>query len=234
MKFLFLVLMLSSIAFGEERVARFYEIGGSTDGKPLFVQKIRRTVNTSGQMQADSTMEDASGKVVMTETAVMSGGNIVSQRMDQLQIGESYELQVQNGKATFRTFKIKNNTREKVSENTVSAGASFVTGPPIEFYLKGKLKKDGDVAEVEFGVFELEKSFDFKFKQLGPNKAGNGVRVQLKPAGFFTSLFVSEIEMEFERDSFKLLTYTGRTPARRMVDGSWKAFDAYIIYEDVN
>jgi len=224
----------STLAAAEDRVGRFYEISGPAEGKPLFTQKIRREKQPNGKRVSESTIEDPEGNVVMRETAVLEGSKILSQKIDQLQINEAYELESKGEEVVFRTFKLMGDKRELLGEKRVRRDPEFLTGPATEPFLKEKLsgKESGHKVLSEFGIFELEKSVSFEFSHRGFVNDGKVTKVRLQPDSFWLSFLVQPIDMEFDSNSFVLLKYKGRTPVRRKVNGTWKAFDALILYAE--
>jgi hypothetical protein len=240
MKSLSLIFLLASTAFAagpvtQERVGRFYELGTEPKGKPLFLQRTKRVTKENGERASDSTIEDSEGQVVMRESATLKGAEILTQRMDQLQIGESYELERKNGKIFFRTYRIKEvDKREFVSEKSIEPEKNFITGPSSEPFLKARLSghEEGAAVEAEFGIFELEKPvlFSFTLKKLMDEK--KIARIKMQAASFWVSLLVPYIEMDFDTSTYQLVRYSGRTPLRLKQNGNLKPFDSLIVYSD--
>jgi|GEM_PF-4972885 len=223
-----------AIEISENRVGRFYELGGSTEGKPIFLQKIRRTTNADGRGTVDSTIEDASGKVVMTEHAVLQGATVLSQRVEQLQIGKTYELEIKEGKATFQTFDLKDGKQVEECRSSVDVKTPSITGPATEPFLKEYFAREPSAKTVtaNFGIFELQKFVSFEFRKTETLDEGRLVKIRLRPASFWISILVAPIDMEFEGGSYRLLRYKGRTPVRKLIDGEWKPLEAEIIYSE--
>jgi hypothetical protein len=216
----------------EDRVAKLYAADGPVEGAPLFTQKIHRDTDSKGHRVSDSTISDDSGAVVMTEHAVLDGTRIVAQDIEQRQVGEAYTLEVKDGKATFKTFALKDGKRTPKSDKTSEAASDFVTGPSVEPFLRQKLNGKSDDAAVpaDFGVFEIERSVPFEFIRKGITDGGKALKVRLQPASVWVSMIVAPIDLEVDAKTFVILRYKGRTPLKRKINGNWKAFDSQIVY----
>jgi hypothetical protein len=218
----------------ENRVARLYAEDGPAEGAPLFTQKIHRETDAKGLRVSDSTIADDSGAIVMTEHALLEGTRIVAQDIEQRQVGEAYTLEVKDGKATFKTFALKEGKRTLKSEKASMVTSDFVTGPSVEPYLKQKLSGKTDAAAVpaDFGVFEIERSVPFEFIRKGMIEGGKALKVRLQPASVWVSMIVAPIDLEVDAKTFVLRRYKGRTPLKRKINGNWKSFDSLIVYSD--
>lgn len=225
-----LIIVAGAYAHAEIQTARIFEIG-KTAGPAPFVQTTK--IETKGNVMTwESEIADDQKVVVMTESARIVDGRIVSQAVEQRQIGERYELSVQDGKARFQSFEWKNGVRgQSLDENEVQTGAAFVTGPMMQNYLRQNWEtlKKGETVKVDFGVFELAKSVGFQFRREPANE--NVLRLIMKPANFIVSMLVDPMTVEFDSETQKIKRFTGRTPIRQMKGGKLKAMDAEILYD---
>ena len=232
--FIFAAYAPCALALTENRVARLYALDGPAEGAPLFTQKIHRETAANGHRVSESTITDEAGAIVMTERAVLEGERMVSQDVEQRQVGEAYTLEVKNGRATFRTFNLKDGKREPKSEKVSDAPADFVTGPAVEPFLKKHLagKIDDAAVPADFGVFEIERSVPFEFVRKGFKEGGKALKIRLQPASVWVSMLVAPIDLEVDPKTYVLRRYQGRTPLKRKINGNWKPFDSQILYSD--
>lgn len=224
------IVLSTSQAFAESRTALIYDIG-KTEGPPRFVQETEITDTPSGERVWKSKIKNAAGETVMTEMATMRGEKLTSQSVEQLQIGEAYELNLDNQSATFRTFKITNGSRGTAIETeTREVGENFITGPITESYLQARwpVLMSGTPVRVDFGIFEISKAIGFKFTKV--DETATTVTVEMRPSNFFISMLVDTIRIEFDKERKRMVHFKGRTPLREQVQGRWKPLDAEIIY----
>lgn len=219
----------TSMAFSEQRKALIYDIG-KTQGEPRFTQETTITESTLGEKLWNSKIVDNTGKLMMTEKATIKNGKIIYQYIEQLQINESYELRVENQKATFITYKISDQQKIQIESKTVDVDDSFVTGPMTELYLQSNWSPltEGKTVHADFGIFELSKAYGFQFKK--KKESDNAVEVVMKPSNFFIALFAPSIDIKFDKKLKRMIHFKGPTPLREMVRGKWKPFSAEIIY----
>jgi hypothetical protein len=228
-------LLFSSTSNAFDRVGRVYEIGKLT-GAPIYTQKTHAETSPSGETMQTSEITDPNGKLVMTEHAVFSGTRIVSQKTEQLQDAKSYELKMDGKRWLFQTFDIKDGKPANlISSKSEEAQIDFTSGPAAEALLKEKWDElnSGKTIKVHFAVLELNESVGFQFAKSGTETV-NGMQavvIKMKPTSFFIGLLVAPIEMVFDANAKNLVRYRGRTPLKKLVDGSWKPLDAEIIYD---
>ncbi len=229
--FILLSLFTASLAWGEDRIGEIYAKGKIT-GEPLFIQSIHIDDAGDGKRIATSFIKNRDGEVVLREDAVIIGTRIVSQTLDQLQIGERWELEVKDDKVYFRTYKVTDGVKHLTSPETSEKIAdNFITGPAAEAFLGKALPElnDGKTVDALFGVFEVGRSIEFKFRKLASDD--EKISIRMKPASFFVSLMVSPIEMQFSQKEKMLVHYSGRTPVRIKENGKWKVLEADILYK---
>ena len=232
MKTLLLLLLLAPLqGLAESRSARLYNVG-ATSGEPVFIQKWKSETLPSGEIKESSTIEDASGKLVMTQTALFKGSRLISQSTEQLQTGESYEVEVQGKKIHFRTFKdAKGEKRAPSSQDSVSVDGSFLTGPVTENFIRENWDrlKNKETIKAQFGVLELEDTITFNFKK---KKFENGIMVvEMRPANVVIRMALSPMLLEFRESDKKVLRLTGRTPLKIAKGGQLSHFDSEILYD---
>lgn len=225
---LILCIALQAHAFGKK--ALFYPIG-KVSGTPIYTQESDLTPAADGIMQWTSKIMDAQGKVVMTETARIKDGQVIEQYVEQLQIGEVYELKVEGGKATFETFKLVDGKKgASLDRKTVSFSKPFLMGPATESFLKANwsVLESGKSLKTDFGVFEVSNTVGFEFRKIG--EKDKVIEIEMKPSNMFISMVVTAIRIDLDKTEKRIVRYIGRTPLREQVKGKWKALDVEIVY----
>lgn len=230
-----LLFQLSAHAIAEDRRGEIYALG-KTDGEPLYYQDIHIDDLGGGRRQGTATVRDAkSGEILIKEKAVMNGTAIISQEVEQLQVGEVYQLDVKDGEVHFRTYDVVDGVRKlKDKETSVKAAENFITGPATEAFLQKHYDelKEGKSVEALFGVFEAGKGIDFKFRKIA--STDDTLTVKMRPSNFFISLMVSTIEIQLSQKDHMMVHYRGRTPVRlKDSRGKWKPMEGEINYKVV-
>lgn len=217
----------------QTRISKIYELGKLQDA-PLFVQTTEIQTQGPGSFLSKAKIENSDGKVIMTEKVVVRDEALVSQYVEQLQIDEAWELNVQDQKAVFKTYKLTKSGREEKSQKDQKV-ESFINGPLVEAFIQKHWNElnAGKTVSTAFSVLELERTVDFKFEKTKEAKrAGQRVLiVKMKPANFFVSILVDPLILEFDLESKKMVYFKGRTPLKVQKSGQWKPLDAEILYD---
>jgi hypothetical protein len=232
MKYL-LILLLSTQAFCEERIARIYEIG-KTDSAPLFTQKSVRTESDPGHIHAVTTITDPENKVVIVEDAEFKGDRLIHQHIQQFQTQKAFDVLVDGKKVTFRTYVLKDGKEtESEKANTEDFTDEFITGPVSENFLAKNWKEllDGDTIHTRFGVPEIAESVGFKFFQVNESKDAKTIEIRMKPSSIFISMALKPIELFFDPKTHQIVRYLGRTPLKWTKTGKLENIDADILYD---
>lgn len=214
----------------EQRKALIFDIG-KTEGKPRFIQDIQIEDQTESKKTWTSQIVDADGKVLMTEIAKIENDKVIYQMIEQRQINEVYELNSDDKKATFATYKLVDGKKsETVETNTVDLDSAFIMGPTTEKFLQNKWPDliTGNTVKVDFGIFEVSKLVGFKFNKA--KETDSIVQIRMNPSSFFISMLVEPIYIEFDKSKKRMVRFTGRTPLREKIYGKWKPIDAEILY----
>lgn len=216
------------------RVGKIYPLKGATE-QPIFVQKIRLEQVDSKTRKSISTIENPEGEIVMKESAVMVDGVVVEQTMEQLQIQERYELRTVDGKVQYKTFNTADSNK-LTSDKSEKLKKDFLTGPATDLFLKSKSADllKGKTVTGNFGVFEVGRSVEFDFIPAKKQTPETGLKLKMKPASFFISVFVDAMDVELEPETYRLKRFQGRTPVRLKVGNSWKPLDAIIHYSTLD
>lgn len=231
-----ILLAITSSAFATEvRVSKYYDIGKTT-GSPTFTQETLIERSAPDSFVSNAKITDPAGKTVMTEKAIVVEGKITFQYVEQLQSGEAWQLEVKDGKAIFKTYKLEDGKRFEVgSGKSESVKGDFINGPLTELFIARNWDAlvKGSELKVRFSILELEESIGFKFFKVGQGKR-NGqdmLGVKMKPSNFIVSMLADPIHIEFAAEQKRMAYYRGRTPLKAKEGGKWKPYDAEIIYE---
>lgn len=230
---IFVSILLTLAAHAEDRVARMYDVGHTSDA-PVYIQKIHSEQQSGGVRLHKATIVDAHGKLVVAETATLINNKVVSQHIDNFQLNVSYQLEVKDGQAIFQTYKLVEGARGPLQKEKVRrAPASYIFGPNTEGFLQDNaetLKKDGKL-ESKFGVFQAADFFGMRIKKVDGPKNDTSVHLEMRPSSFFLSTFlVDPIELEVDPTNFHLIKYKGRTALLREINGKMKPWNAEIVY----
>jgi hypothetical protein len=230
--------ILSVTAHAEDRLAKIYDNGqtsGKTEGTPAFVERVHLERTPDGRTEKLTTIEDAQGKIMVTEHASYQKDRLISQRIEQLQAQLVYEVTVANKKVTFRTFPLQDgHVGPLQTEKSEDVSPDFITSPTTENFLKENwpLIMKGDTIHARFGVVERSETVGFKFWKTGESEE-NGkkfVTIRMKPSSIFVAAVVDPIDIHIDTSTLRMTHYRGRTPLLRKVVGKWKPLDADILY----
>jgi len=221
-----------------QSTGKFFKIGEISEN-PIYVQTTQITFKKD-EKTSTSEIKDATGQIVMTETAIVERGQTIKQTMTQLQINERYELQrdADNETYLFKTYDIANKDQPKlISEDKVKTTKSFYTGPSMVDFLnlnREKLKNAGS-SVMSFGIFELQKLIDFsiqKTKSPFAQEQPELLSLKMKIDNALFAFFVDPLYFDIQPDNGRIVRYRGRTPVRlKNKSGDYKPFDADIYYE---
>jgi hypothetical protein len=233
---IFMLLMVSSPlmrAHAEDRRGEIFPLG-KVEGAPPYVQDIHIENLGDGRRQGTGIVKDAkTGEVLVVEKAVMKGYAVESQEIEQRQIGEVYQLEVKDGKAHFRTYEVVDGERKlKDKESSEKIAENFITGPGTEAFLLKHFDelKEGKSVKALFGVFEVGRGIDFKFRKIA--STDDTLTIKMRPSNFFISMMVDPIEIQLSQKDHMMTRYRGRTPVRlKDSRGKWKQMEGEIIFK---
>lgn len=130
-----------------------------------------------------------------------------------------------------KKVKIIRRYKGKDEINVETLGNPVVVGPTLFGYIQNNWDSliAGKENDISFGLIERLETFDFtiKFK----SKNSKEVNFILTPTSFLMKLFVSDLEVDFDPVTKKVLRYKGAVPQYHMVDGDFKKVYATSIYE---
>jgi hypothetical protein len=238
-------------AFGEDQIGRIYFLG-KTGGEPAYIQKIHNADNPDGISEHVSSIVDAKGALMITETAKYKGSHLIAQSIDNYQIGKSFTASVDKNEVTFTTYSLKiagdvgrdrsiamatgatTGEKKELSHQSEDISDGFITGPVSLNFIKehwDQLVK-GERVKTRFSVFEREETIGFAFKKKGTEKVKDHdcVILEMRPSSFFVSMLVSPVEIALDMKDKTLIRYRGRTSLQTMKDGKMQPLEAEIFY----
>ena len=227
-------------ALAGETIGYLYPMGepSTSAARPAFTQTtVTKDLPNAKQettQEETASIVDTSGKTVMTEHTLYSGSRLISQEVQQRQIGEAYEVALRGNEVEFKTYELKDDgTKKLVKSSSESNDGKLISGPlTVPFFREhwDELLK-GETLKARFVVMEISGTVGFKFEK--KSVTGNELVVEMKPSSFFINLLVDTIELTLDIPSRSLVHYKGRTPLKIFDGGKAKPFDSDISYKEV-
>lgn len=87
---------------------------------------------------------------------------------------------------------------------------------------------NGSSFYLQFVVAEMKQSYRFEVRMIENTKLVT--RFEMKPTNRLIGLFLSPFIFDFDSSKKSILTYTGRVPPMRTIDGKFKNLDARVVY----
>ena len=223
-------------AYAEQRTLELFEIGKKSE-KPVFMQKTQYEKEPGGITKSMSTMFDAQGNIVMTEQARFKDDQLIEQTVENKQLGENYQLKVENQHLSFQTTvkKPDGKTEVKTDSDDIKPDQVFLSGPTAEPFLRAHwddlYSKDLSL-HVRFGILERGETVGFKFSRhkIIQENGKEIMVVRMRPTSPFLALLVDPSDLYFDVATQRLVHYRGRTPLVWNKNGKQKPFDSEIEY----
>lgn len=223
----FLVIILFSIhpSFSAEQLASIYELG-KTSGEPLFTQKMNYEVDETGLRSTEVNITDAQGRIALRENSITKNGVLVSLKVEQRQLGETYEI-TQSGKTVIFKRSEKKDKTEEVTD-------SFLSAPGLEHFILSHWKSllEGETLYVRLGLAERADTVGLKIfkKDLIKDGEKETVIIRMKPSSIIIAAVVDPVDLYIDSKKMKISRFKGQTFLRKNVDGKLKPLDVEIIY----
>lgn len=130
-----------------------------------------------------------------------------------------------------KKVKIIRRYKGKDEINIETLGNPVVVGPTLFGYIQNNWDSliAGKENDISFGLIERLETFGFTIKLKSKNS--KEVNFILTPTSFLMKLFVSDLEVDFDPVTKKILRYKGPVPQYHIVDGDFKKVNATSIYE---
>ncbi len=221
-------LVAGSSAWAENFTAVLYGQGSPRD-KGLFTQTQteQRTGDTLTSIRRVFVTPE--GQEAAVEEVTFEGGRIQTFRLEQKQTQEQGRMEVSGGRLLFSYT-----AGGKTSTDSESAAPDLVVAPTVVPYLRARWEAllQGQTIKVRLAVLERKETVGFQFTKIGEAAPGGKqvVVVQMKPSSFIIAALVKPIRMTFDKESGRLIEYSGRTVPMRQVDGKWEPLDVDVVY----
>jgi hypothetical protein len=220
-------------ASAEQLVGRYFAIGNSSGGNVLYTQKAEYKQQPDGTTLLTAETLDNSGKVLIREKAVLNGSQLVTQEIQNLNDKKEYRGSFKDNVMTFETYSVDDKGEsKKLSSHTEKVSDDLITGPLAENFIADHWDKlnDGKRFTARLAVFEREETIGFSFKKKADTEVDGkpAVIIVMRPTSVFVSMVVSPMEIVVDKESRKVVHYTGRTPLKEKDD---KILNAEIVYE---
>jgi hypothetical protein len=214
---------------GAENFTAVLYAQGSPHDQPLFTQAQTEqhtgdTLTSVRRVYATPQEQEAA-----VEEVTFEGGRVQAYRLEQKQTGDQGRMEVSGGRLLF-TY----TAAGKTSTDSELAPPDLVVAPTVVPYLRARWDTllQGQTIKVRLAVLERKETVGFQFTKIGePTVGGKPVLVvQMKPSSFIIAALVKSIRMTFDKESRRLIDYSGRTVPLRQVDGKWEPLDVEIEY----
>ncbi|HSV52611.1 MAG TPA: hypothetical protein VLJ57_10860 [Burkholderiaceae bacterium] len=199
---------------------------GTQDGPALFNYE-RRIQDANGAASATHITRDASGAVVVSESARFTPGYEV-QRFDAAHQHAGYSGSVEVTGGRHLRYVLKQG--DKISTATEEVSDPVVTGPSLHGFILAHwddLAGDQKLA-VRMIVLSQKESYGFQIRR-APAADGR-TAFSITPSSLLVRMAIDPLRVEFDTATRKLVRYQGRVPPMQLVDGKLKSLDAHVDY----
>ncbi len=215
-------------------VASIYEIG-KVGGAPLFTQKRHRIIEPSGVVHDEIIITDVSGTTALRENSTVKEGTLLSLKIEQFQLKETFEIIQSGKKVTFKSFKMEGDKlipeRKDQSEDVSD---SFVAGPGLEYFILHHWKElmGDETLHIRFALAERADTVGLKIFKTKVERSGDTetAYLRMKPSSIFIAAIADPVEIIIDAKKLKILKFIGRSPLKKLEGGKFKPLDAEIIY----
>jgi hypothetical protein len=218
------LLLASHIALAESFRATLYEQGGGKS-KVLFTQTHDEILEGNLLKSIRRAYKGTDGADLAIEDVTFEGGKVKSLKLNHMQVNEQGTLEVAGGRVQF-TYTAGGKTKtdsESLPEDLV---VSATVIPDLHARWDALLK--GDTLKMRLAVLDRLETIGFQLRQTGTGQL-NGkptVEVEMKPSNFVIAALVKPVRMVYERESKRLVDYSGRVLPKKQAGGKWEPLDA--------
>jgi hypothetical protein len=210
------------------RGGKIFELG--SEGKRLlFTMHAELLAPDSKTRTFVSRYVDDRGQEALTERAVFKELKLREYTINQEQLGESYELTVDQGKLHFSaTRKGKTETAQVELPDNLVIGPSFV---PFLREHWGQLQKQ-ETIKARLAVLDRQDTYGFEFVKLRETEfAGKAaVVIRMSPTSTFVSAVVRPTYFTLSPDGSRILEIKGRMLPKLKVGSRWIDFDGEAVF----
>lgn len=174
---------------------------------------------------------DLEGNILVLEKtiAVNGGRTVLLFEQEQRQVGSVGKIEVREGKIFFSYAK-----DGKAKTDDEKSTDDFIVTSTLVANLKHEWEKiaKGETVKFRLGVVDRLETVGFQVKKEGDKlpSGGAGQLLKMKPSSVIISALVNPLRLGFDSEGQQLLEIEGRTPVKVKVDGKWKDFDGYTVY----
>ncbi|PWU22826.1 MAG: hypothetical protein C5B49_00055 [Bdellovibrio sp.] len=201
---------------------------GSQRSKKLFTLDV--DIETKGPFQREvATYRDPEGKVVVEESALLKGAQVVSSVTQQNQTQQKGEIEYDGKNATFS--KTENDKTKKITE---TVDGDFVVSGSFRHFVESKFPRiaAGETVKFRLGVWDRQETIGFSLFKTGEEGSGEQkvFNVKMKASSIIVAALIDPINFKFNKDGSKILEMTGRTAPKIKKGSSWKDLDVEAVY----
>lgn len=197
--------------------------------KKLYTFDVVNTNPAAGEVQ--TTYKDLQGNVVVQETSVLKGSELVRTEIDHRQLGQKGIVEVKDGKAYFT--KVDKDGKSTTKEEKL--GKTFVVSANFQKFVRDNWEaiSGGKTVEFRYGVWDRQETVGFEVFKIGEEMIGEqkALALKMKPSSFLIAALVKPIIFKFAADGSKLLEMNGRVAPKRQEGNSWKDLDCEVTYQ---
>jgi len=117
-----------------------------------------------------------------------------------------------------------------ISVNVEKLNESIVVGPTLFGFIREHWNdfSKGSPISVRFAAPELKQTFGFEIRKI--QDTASLTRFEMKPTNWILRLAMNPFIFDFDPKNQSIITYTGRVPPMRTIDGKLKEFEARVTY----
>jgi hypothetical protein len=168
-------------------------------------------------------------KEVAVEELTLEDGHIKTFTLDQRQVNEQGKLEVSGGKLTF-TYTSGGQT----TTDSEPATPELMVSPALVPFLQARWETllSGETVKARLAALERKETVGFQFTKIGEETRDGRtvVSVQMKPSSFIIAALVKPIRLDFDKETRRIVEYSGRALPKKLVDGKWENFEATAVY----
>jgi hypothetical protein len=222
-----LVLLAAFPALAEGFRATFYPQGKREPVLYIQTQTEQKNGDTLARVRRVYATPD--GKEAAVEEIAFEDGRLKSFRLEHKQAGETGLLELKDGKAHFSYT-----AEGKTKTATEALSPDFVISPLLVDYLHANWDAlaAGRTVKARLAILDRRETVGFQFTKVGETGAAGRplLVVQMKPSSFIIAALVKPIRMVFDKETRRLVEYSGRVVPKRQVEGKWEPLDADVVY----
>ena len=222
-------MLWSNLAYSLPFTSELFELH-SDRAKKLFTAESKEEIKEDGRFLAIVDYKDPDGNLVLHETSLTRGNQIIRVEVEQKQLNQTASVEVKDGKIFFtKTVEGKTKTDSEKKRETFVMSGNFV--PFIHEHWADLLA--GKTVELRYGVWDRLETVGFELRKTHEEEKDGQklVSVKMKPSSFVIAALVNPMEMTFNADGTKLIEMKGRVPPKQKVGDTYKDLDAEVVYK---